>query len=120
MSVATCPKGQVARRAGVRARMRARPGRGVDGGPPLRYPSGVRVLLCQCNTVFEHEVIACVRRGARSVEEVGDGCEAGTGCGSCRGAIKTILEEEAQRRRRAEDTAPAALLQLPLFKQRKE
>ena len=78
------------------------------------------MLLCQCNTVFEHEVIACVRRGARTVDEVGDGCEAGTGCGSCRGAIKTILEEEAQRRRSAPGgEVPAALLQLPLFGRRK-
>lgn len=86
----------------------------VDGGRGVRYPLGVRLLLCQCNTVFEHEVVACVRRGARSVEEVGEGCEAGTGCGSCRGAIKTILEEEAQRRS-AGDAVPDALLQLPLF-----
>lgn len=92
----------------------------VDGGPRLLYLRRVRVLLCQCNTVFEHEVIACVRRGARSVDEVGDGCEAGTGCGSCRGAIKTILEEEAQRRRSAlGDEVPEALLQLPLFGRRK-
>lgn len=76
------------------------------------------MLLCQCNTVFEHEVVACVRRGARSVQEVGEGCDAGTGCGSCRGAIKTILEEEAQRRARGQ-TPPEALLQLPLFGPRK-
>jgi bacterioferritin-associated ferredoxin len=80
----------------------------------------VSVLLCQCNTVFEHEVVACVRRGARSVRDVGDGCEAGTGCGSCRGAIQTILEEEAQRRRAAPDRqVPEALLQLSLFGPRK-
>jgi len=103
----------------VRVRPRSRTG--IDGRRPLRYPRAVRVLLCQCNTVFEHEVIACVRRGARSVDEVGDGCDAGTGCGSCRGAIKTILEEEAQRRRGGRDGgAPEALFQLPLFKQRKD
>lgn len=101
--------------------MRPRSPADIDGRPPLRYPRGVRVLLCQCNTVFEHEVIACVRRGARTVEEVGDDCEAGTGCGSCRGAIKTILEEEAQKRRGGRDGgAPEALFQLPLFKTRKE
>lgn len=101
--------------------MRPRSPAGVDGRPRLRYPRRVRVLLCQCNTVFEHEVIACVRRGARTVEEVGDDCEAGTGCGSCRGAIKTILEEEAEKRRGGRDGgAPEALFQLPLFKTRKE
>ncbi len=78
------------------------------------------MVLCQCNLVFEQEVVACVRRGARTVDEVGDGCDAGTGCGSCRGAIVTILEEEAQRRRAApERGAPDALFQLPLFGRRK-
>lgn len=77
------------------------------------------MLICQCNTVFEHEVVACVRRGARSVREVGEGCEAGTGCGSCRGAIQTILEEEAQRRRAPDRQVPEALLQLSLFSERK-
>jgi bacterioferritin-associated ferredoxin len=106
-------------RGGARVRPRSRTG--VDGRRSLRYPRGVRVLLCQCNTVFEHEVVACVRQGARSVEDVGDACEAGTGCGSCRGAIKTILEEEAQRRRSGRDGgAPEALFQLPLFKARKD
>ena len=98
--------------------MNARRGLSVDGPGRVRYASRVRVLLCQCNTVFEHEVVACVRRGARSVDEVGDDCEAGTGCGSCRGAIKTILEEEAQRRARGQ-ALPEALLQLPLFAPRK-
>lgn len=72
------------------------------------------LLLCQCNAIFEHEVQACIRKGARSVDEVGERCEAGTGCGSCRGAIKTMIEEEDQRRR-AGQGLPSALLQLPLF-----
>lgn len=78
----------------------------------------VRRLLCQCNSIFEHEVVACIRKGARSVDEVGDECDAGTGCGSCRGTIKTMIEEEEQRRR-AGGGLPDALLQLPLFARRK-
>jgi bacterioferritin-associated ferredoxin len=73
-----------------------------------------RVLLCQCNSIFEHEVLLEIRKGARSVDEVGDACDAGTGCGSCRGTIKTLLEEEAQRRR-AGTGVPDAFMQLPLF-----
>lgn len=127
MSEQTGPKEQVERapgpqaRAAVRPRMWARAAQAVDARPAVRYAGGVPVLLCQCNTVFEHEVVACVRRGARSLDDVGDACEAGTGCGSCRGAITTILEEEAQRRRAAPDRgAPEALFQLPLFGRRKE
>ena len=77
-------------------------------------PGGVRILLCHCNSIFEHEVRACIRKGARSVDEVADACDAGTGCGSCRGTIETVLDEEAQRRRKG-DGLPDALLQLPLF-----
>jgi bacterioferritin-associated ferredoxin len=73
----------------------------------------VDLRLCQCNAVTELEVLVAIRRGARTVDEVGDACEAGTGCGSCRGAIKTMLEEEAQRRRAG--AVPDAFYQLPLF-----
>ena len=79
-------------------------------------PEVVRILLCQCNSIFEHEVRACIRKGARSVDEVAAACEAGNGCGSCRGTIETVLDEEAQRRRKGEGP-PDALMQLPLFAQ---
>jgi len=74
------------------------------------------LLLCQCNAIYEREVLICIRRGARTVDEVGDGCDAGTGCGSCRGAIKTMIEEEQQRR--GEPGLPAEFLNLPLFDKR--
>lgn len=74
----------------------------------------VDLILCQCTSVFESEVVACARRGATTLEEIGALCDAGTGCGSCCGAITTILGEEAARRRRGEGL-PDALLQLPLF-----
>ena len=77
-------------------------------------PGEVRILLCQCSSIFEHEVRACIRKGARTVDEVAEACDAGTGCGSCRGTIETVLDEEAQRRRKG-DGLPDALLQLPLF-----
>lgn len=77
-------------------------------------PARVRVLLCQCNAIFEHEVVTAIRKGARTVDAVGEACEAGTGCGSCRGTIETLLGEEAQRRRAGTDL-PDAFMQLPLF-----
>lgn len=72
------------------------------------------LILCQCTSVSEREVIACARRGATTLEAIADACDAGTGCGSCCGAITTILEEE-EARRAAGVGIPAALLQLPLF-----
>ncbi|MEZ4451497.1 MAG: (2Fe-2S)-binding protein [Nannocystaceae bacterium] len=79
---------------------------GQRGGPD--------VVVCHCNTVTVRQVIACARRGAHTLEAIGVACDAGIGCGSCRGAILTILDDEAARRGRGEGP-PAALLQLPLF-----
>lgn len=76
-------------------------------------PRHVKYLLCQCNAVTEHEVLVCIRRGARCLDEVGVACLAGTGCGSCQGVIETMLAEEARRRRAGE--AAEALYQIPMF-----
>ncbi len=73
--------------------------------------------LCQCLNVSEGEVKRAIRAGASTVDEVGERCEAGTGCGSCRGGIEVLLEEERLRRRRR--PLPQAVLdqlgQLGLF-----
>lgn len=71
-------------------------------------------LVCHCMVVGEREVLVAIRSGARTVDEVGERCEAGTGCGSCRGGIEVILREEAVRRERG-DTPEALLRQLGLF-----
>jgi bacterioferritin-associated ferredoxin len=65
--------------------------------------------------VEEAEVRRAVRAGARTVEEVGARCEAGTGCGSCRAVIAVVLGEEARRRASKGDTAAELLAQLGLF-----
>lgn len=72
-------------------------------------------LLCHCMVISEREVLAVIRAGARTVDDVGDRCEAGTGCGSCRGGIKILIEEEAQRRR-SSNVPSEVLAQLGLFK----
>jgi NAD(P)H-nitrite reductase large subunit len=36
----------------------------------------------------------CVRDGARTTDDVGDACGAGTGCGGCRPTIESILQRE--------------------------
>jgi bacterioferritin-associated ferredoxin len=64
--------------------------------------------------VSEREVVACIRQGAKTVDAVGEACEAGTGCGSCRGGIEVLLEEERRRVARSPG-ADAVLAQLGLF-----
>ena len=72
-------------------------------------------MLCQCMIVSEREVLRAIRGGARTVDEVGLRCEAGTGCGSCRGGIELLIQQEQTRRRRR-PVPDAVLAQLGLFK----
>ncbi len=37
------------------------------------------------------EIRSCIARGARTIEDVGDACGAGTGCGSCHDHIDVFL-----------------------------
>ena len=41
------------------------------------------MYVCICFAVTETELSGVLASGARSEEEVGDACGAGTGCGSC-------------------------------------
>lgn len=52
-------------------------------------------LLCKCFRVSEREVRRAIRRGARSIERIGDACEAGTGCQTCHPSLEALLREEA-------------------------
>jgi bacterioferritin-associated ferredoxin len=62
------------------------------------------VYVCICYAVPDSEIRACIARGARSVEEVGDACDAGTGCGSCHDHIDVFL---------AAAHAPSEIAELP-------
>jgi len=68
-------------------------------------------------SVSEREIRKAIREGARTVDEVGSRCEAGTGCGSCRGGIALLLLEAVKRRARGETTLEVSSLadQLALF-----
>ena len=49
------------------------------------------MFVCICAAVTDTQVRSCIARGARTVEEVGEACEAGTGCGSCHDHIDVFL-----------------------------
>ena len=49
------------------------------------------MIVCLCHPTSEREVDAIIDDGARSVEEVGRRCGAGTGCGACVGEIRDRL-----------------------------
>ncbi len=62
------------------------------------------MYVCICYAVPDSEVRACIARGARTVEEVGEACDAGTGCGSCHDHIDVFL---------AAAHAPSSIADLP-------
>jgi bacterioferritin-associated ferredoxin len=54
------------------------------------------VLICHCRRVNDRVIRAAVQAGARSREDVGAACGAGTGCGGCRPAIDRVLADERE------------------------
>ena len=56
--------------------------------------SGERVLICTCFGVAEETIDDIIsNKKCKTVEEVGDDCNAGTGCGSCQPLIQEILDD---------------------------
>lgn len=49
------------------------------------------MYVCICRAVTEAQVRSCIAEGACTIEDVGDGCDAGTGCGSCIDRIADML-----------------------------
>ncbi|MQA15927.1 MAG: (2Fe-2S)-binding protein [Pseudonocardiaceae bacterium] len=49
------------------------------------------MYVCFCAAVTDVEVRACAMAGDRSVDAVGERCEAGAGCGGCREHIAALL-----------------------------
>jgi bacterioferritin-associated ferredoxin len=59
------------------------------------------VYVCICHAVTEREVHAHIVGGARSEDEIGLRCGAGTSCGSCLDRICDMLDDSAPARVRA-------------------
>ena len=51
------------------------------------------MIVCLCRGVTERTVKQAVCEGACTVEDIGDHCRAGTGCGACHGDIERIVDE---------------------------
>ena len=59
------------------------------------------MYVCLCKGVSDRVVRQCIREGARSLQQVGQECGAGTDCGACRGTIREMLEEGVESTRPA-------------------
>lgn len=51
------------------------------------------MYVCICAGASESEVRSAIAAGARTVDDIGDRCAAGTGCGSCLDRLDAMLEE---------------------------
>lgn len=51
------------------------------------------MFVCICAAVNEAQVHACISAGARTTEDIGDRCQAGTGCGSCLDRLDDLLKQ---------------------------
>ena len=51
------------------------------------------MIVCLCVVTTEKEIAGAISDGAHTVEQVGDHCGAGTGCGSCREYIRGMIEQ---------------------------
>lgn len=51
------------------------------------------MYVCLCKGVSNRTIRSCLDDGARSLEEVGRRCGAGTACGSCRLDIDGMLRD---------------------------
>lgn len=50
--------------------------------------------VCKCQNVSVNEVVAAVKNGAQTVEQVMEETKAGTGCGRCKGIIENIIKNK--------------------------
>jgi bacterioferritin-associated ferredoxin len=63
------------------------------------------MYACVCFCVTEEEVCAEVANGARTEEEVGERCGAGTSCGTCVERLGCLIETALRDRAAAEKLA---------------
>jgi len=49
--------------------------------------------VCVCNEVSEREIIAALKKGARSTSDIQKFTGAGTGCGRCLPVVNSIVED---------------------------
>ena len=50
------------------------------------------MIVCLCHPTSERDVDAIIDEGARTVEDIGRRCGAGTGCGACVGELRERLQ----------------------------
>lgn len=55
------------------------------------------MFVCLCRVVTDRQVEEAVRNGATTISDVGDSCDAGTGCGGCHEQLQNIIDTTESR-----------------------
>jgi bacterioferritin-associated ferredoxin len=72
-------------------------------------PRRLVLLVCHCNRICDRTIRENIRIGARTVEDIGRACGAGTGCGGCRATIRELLSNCPIERRAAREATRGEL-----------
>ncbi|MEM6960132.1 MAG: (2Fe-2S)-binding protein [Myxococcota bacterium] len=56
------------------------------------------MLVCHCYAVSDRTIRAAVDLGARSRQDIGDFCKAGTACGGCSELIDEVIDDASTER----------------------
>ncbi|MCA9688421.1 MAG: (2Fe-2S)-binding protein [Myxococcales bacterium] len=54
------------------------------------------MIVCLCKGVSSRTILAEIGRGHRTLREVRERCQAGTGCGACTRQIRQMIESAAR------------------------
>jgi bacterioferritin-associated ferredoxin len=65
----------------------------------LRVILNISMIVCSCRAVSDRQVESAIRRGAASVEAIGQLCGAGTDCGACVRDLEVRLDRSCARSR---------------------
>jgi bacterioferritin-associated ferredoxin len=57
---------------------------------------GVRVIVCLCRGVSDRTIAKVIADGARTADEVGQVCGAGTSCGSCLPTVERMCRRACE------------------------
>lgn len=55
------------------------------------------MIVCFCKTSSTRDIASAISEGAHTVDQIGERCGAGTGCGSCREFIAEMIEAAGAR-----------------------
>lgn len=72
-----------------RAELLHSPGGGASDRPPVKGK-----LVCSCNQVGEGNLLDAIMGRCTTLDDLCETTRAGTGCGSCRSQVKTLLERQ--------------------------